>query len=145
MKVTRDQMIKIHSIACGDWKSKLEQKMIELGLVIGTEAEISGDFVRSMFEAATPSQKEVLNQIFPAEEDRNSLARIDPVVIEEQLNSLGRALFNDSKGIQLARAWAIDIGRPDLRNRAIGFSGLNRTIKVHNLPNGGVVLEFINE
>lgn len=145
MKVTRDQMIKIHSIACGDWKAKIERKMLELGLVIGTEAEIDTDFVKAMFGAANASQMEVLNKIFPGGLSRNVLENVDTSEAERKANALSKVLFGNGHSIQMARTWASDVKRPDLVGKAIGFYAGEHDIQVHRTSDGSVVLEFVRK
>lgn len=64
-KVTRAQMAEIHSIACSEWKKKIEKIVSEQFGAFDDETELTNEEVKAMFNAATPAQKPVLEKVFP--------------------------------------------------------------------------------
>lgn len=94
-KVTRSQMADIHSIACVTWKEKLTNLMSLYFTPFSDEAELPNSEVKSMFEAAIPSQKHVLERIFPNYGIR-VLAKDTPVMVSDDNKEWNVRYYSDS-------------------------------------------------
>lgn len=64
-KVTREQLAEIYNIACSEWKTKIENLTTETLGAFGQEGELTEETVQSMRDAATDSQRPVIDRIFP--------------------------------------------------------------------------------
>ncbi len=63
--ITRSQFQSIYDIACSTWKNKIASMVQEKLGTFGTECELDYETVKSMFDAASVTQKETLVKIFP--------------------------------------------------------------------------------
>ena len=64
-EVTREQMGKIHEIACESWKTKINSLVDRSFGKYDAKANLSHSEVKEMMAAATDKQKPVLKEIFP--------------------------------------------------------------------------------
>ena len=145
-KTTRSSMQKIYNVACTTWKSKIID-MVSKYAVSGFSEEIilPQIEVEEMFKAASSTQKEVLEEVFPNYREGNNILREDISSAEwgnflKSFNSLFKPSY---RGLETAQSATFRIGREDLENRAI-YIPSNMEVIVHDSA-PGQVLEFVKK
>jgi hypothetical protein len=104
-KVTREQMGKIHKIACSEWKSKIDSIVICVFGTYNNDGELTHDTVESMFKAATDAQKTVLSTIFPTYKEKPVLRPYDA---SDAKDLIGKVVKHKNDNIYLAITAAND-------------------------------------
>lgn len=113
--VTREQLKRIHDIACSKWQTKIGGLAGSIG-VFENSVELTHTQVKEMFNAATSAQEPVLKEIFPDfKKDNIAIKNSD---VSEPISNLSKNLFGDPNVIQILDQ-ATPKDKPELKNRAL--------------------------
>lgn len=134
--VTRSQLSELHRIACTSWRETIEEyanKIIFPSEMIMVERSV----LERAFNAAGGEQVALLNKIFPDfDKNDNPFKRL---IGSDLLNKFSREAFGDGS-LEIASSAAENIGRDDLKNRALFVSSRHEII-LHD-SSTGTVIEF---
>ena len=97
-KVTREQLGRIHSIACVIWKGRITEITQKLLGSFKPDGELTHEQVEEMFNAATPEQLPVLKEIFPRYTVKTFIPKGKMAWVRDYLNNPWEIRVSDGKG-----------------------------------------------
>lgn len=143
--ISRNELSKIHDVACSEWKQKIRSFGEQFGDPFGTDVSLPDSIIEEMYEAASLTQKEVLDSVFPDFKPDNNLISYslsgprDLEDIRAQFRMLSEALTGDSTMIQLGEQAALETSNPRLAQRSIWVDG---EVVVHPCRGKGCIIEL---
>ena len=144
--IKRADMQKIHDIACSTWKKSIMELTTKYATSpLSDKVDLPEEEVERMFNAASPSQKETLNEVFPEysiSKDKNIFIK-NPT--SDQIRDLNDALRALCPGftVEMVNNAGNTIRRPDLKRRGLYVSSFIKVI-VHEVG-GGSIIEFVKK
>ena len=142
-KTTREGMASIHNVACSSWKPKIEGMIKDYQeSPFSNRIIIPERVVKLMFEAAISDQLPVLQSVFPEyQKDKNVFIKSFAQFATEDIS---KVLFGDNCTLQIAVGAAGDLGREDLRGKALYLNSDYKVI-LHETPVGANVIEIVKK
>ena len=144
--ITRTDMQKIHDIACSTWKKNIMDLTTKYATSsLSDEVILPKEEVEKMFNAAGPSQKETLNEVFPEysiSKDKNIFIKGATSAQTRNLEVALKSLIPNHRVEMINNAGDL-INRPDLKYRGL-FVDSNIKVIVHERGDCSLI-EFIEK
>ena len=144
--ITRTDMQKIYDIACSTWKMIIMDLTTKYATSsFSDEVILPKEEVEKMFNAANPSQKKTLNEVFPEysiSKDKNIFIKGATSAQHRDLEIALKSLIPNHRVEMINNAGDL-INRPDLKYRGL-FVGSNIKVIVHERDDCSLI-EFIEK
>lgn len=144
--IPREDLGKIHKIACPLWKERIETLMGGADLFKST-LDVHISLIRDMLSAATSSQKGIVEEVF--KEYVTMKRDLNPFPVSKGsrdtnilVRDFSKKLFDREDVIQMSVCSATTIRRPDLYNRAFYISSEYQVILHPDPSTDGTVVEL---
>lgn len=148
--VRRSELQKVHHVACPDWKERITEMVVKYGNPFSESISLPRDTVMTMFNAATPDQKEILSEVFP-----DYVEKIDPNPwrdlltpgamdrLDTLLREVNEIIMGETNGLlYVAKGLADNV--PHLVGQAFAVHS-SYDVKLHKGISGTTLIEFVRK